>query len=81
MCIRFVHGQRDNIENLLESNPHRILFVYIAAVLVYALWLCCDGLLCIVCIYHIQKWMMDSKTDHIQEIGCLSGLACCPCAK
>ena len=23
--------------------------------------------------------MLDSKTDHIQKIDCLSSLACCPC--
>ncbi len=44
------------------------------------LWRCCDGLLCIVCIYHIQNWMLDSKTDCIQKIDCLRSLACYPCA-
>ena len=39
--------------------------------LLYTLWQCCDGLLWIVCIYHIQKGMLDSKRDHIQLINCL----------
>ena len=50
-----------------------------STLMLYTLWLCYDGLLCIVCIYNIQKWMLDSKTDCIQKINCLSSLACYPC--
>ena len=52
--------------------------LFLSTLLLYTLWQCCDGLLCIVCIYNMQKWMLDSKSDHM--IDCLSSLACYPCA-
>ena len=38
-----------------------------STLLLYTLWGCCDGLLCIACSYPIQNQMLDLKTDHLQK--------------